>query len=605
LRWTVRRRVVLFDQTGWEDLVRFGLFYEHQLPRPWAPDQEAGLLSDALEQVELADRLGFHSVWEVEHHFLEEYSHSSAPEVFLAAASQRTKRIRLGHGIVQLPPGYNHPVRVAERVATLDLVSGGRVEFGTGESSSQMELGGFGVDRERKHEQWEEMLDAISRMFVEEPFAGHDGPWMRIPPRNVLPKPLQKPHPPLWVACTRRESIVMAARKGLGALSFSFVEPEDAEEWVDAYYAAVESEECVPGGFAVNPNVAVVLPLMCHQDEATAIERGIDGAHFFGYSLAHFYVFGKHRPGRTNLWEEFERNRGDLGFAREIITADQAPLGVSLLQEGLGSLRGAVGTPEQIAGLCERYERVGVDQVIFVSQAGRNVHEHICESLELFARDVLPRFEERADRAENEKAERLADACHRGLARRDPPRHADPAYEVSPQGEPGPAPPSPQQFREEDSAPPGRRPALGQALRRRGEVAFLTILRGRTDGQLERLVGSGPALRAVFRGMERAFRSERAAGFTGEIQYELTGKDGPRLWTIRVKDDRAEAIPGQATSPAVTLRMSVPTFARMLSRELEPGRALLEGELEVTGDLHLASRLGRMFTPPGTEETTR
>src|SRR5499425_1007962 len=128
--------------------MRFGLFYELQLPRPWSPSSEEGCLNQALEQIELADRVGFDYVWEVEHHFLEEYSHSSAPEVFLAAASQRTQHIRLGHGIVQIPPAFNHPARVAERIATLDLLSGGRVEFGTGESSSQAELGGFGVERE-------------------------------------------------------------------------------------------------------------------------------------------------------------------------------------------------------------------------------------------------------------------------------------------------------------------------------------------------------------------------------------------------------------------------------------------------------------------------
>src|SRR5918911_1481204 len=139
--------------------MKFGIFYEHQLPRPWGPDAERGLLHDALEQVELADRLGFDHVWEVEHHFLEEYSHSSAPEVFLAAASQRTRRIRLGHGIVLLPLGYNHTARVAERIASLDLLSDGRVDFGTGESSSEVELGGFGVDRATKREQWSEALD--------------------------------------------------------------------------------------------------------------------------------------------------------------------------------------------------------------------------------------------------------------------------------------------------------------------------------------------------------------------------------------------------------------------------------------------------------------
>ena len=272
--------------------MRFGLFYEHQMARPWAEGAEEKLLLDALEQVELADRLGFESVWEVEHHFLEEYSHSSAPEVFLAAASQRTKRMRLGHGIVQLPPNFNHPARVAERIATLDLISGGRVEFGTGESGSQMELGGFRIDRALKHAQWEEALDAVTRMMVEEPFAGYQGKFISMPRRNVVPKPKQKPHPPLWVACSRRETIRIAARKGIGALSFSFIEPEEAKEWVDDYYRILASEECVPAGFAVNPNLAVVVPFMCHPDEQTAIERGIDGAHFFGYSLAHYYVFG-------------------------------------------------------------------------------------------------------------------------------------------------------------------------------------------------------------------------------------------------------------------------------------------------------------------------
>src|ERR687888_422133 len=141
--------------------MQFGLFYEHQVPRPWNPEAERQVLLESLEQVALADRLGIEYVWEVEHHFLEEYSHSSAPEVFLAAASQRTSRIRLGHGITLTPPRVNHPARVAERIATLDLICDGRLEFGTGESSSQAELGGFLVERDRKREMWDDALDAI------------------------------------------------------------------------------------------------------------------------------------------------------------------------------------------------------------------------------------------------------------------------------------------------------------------------------------------------------------------------------------------------------------------------------------------------------------
>jgi alkanesulfonate monooxygenase SsuD/methylene tetrahydromethanopterin reductase-like flavin-dependent oxidoreductase (luciferase family) len=152
--------------------MRFGIFYEHQLPRPWGEGDELCLFQEALDQVELADRLGIDYAWEVEHHFLEEYSHSSAPEVFLAACSQRTKRIRLGHGIVLMPPDYNHPARVAERIARLDPVSKGRVEFGTGESSARAELGGFGVDVEQKRDQWLEAVEQVADMLAMDPYPG-------------------------------------------------------------------------------------------------------------------------------------------------------------------------------------------------------------------------------------------------------------------------------------------------------------------------------------------------------------------------------------------------------------------------------------------------
>jgi alkanesulfonate monooxygenase SsuD/methylene tetrahydromethanopterin reductase-like flavin-dependent oxidoreductase (luciferase family) len=410
--------------------MRFGIFYEHQLPRPWGPDDEHKLLLNALEQVELADKLGIDYVWEVEHHFLEEYSHSSAPEVFLAAASQRTSRIRLGHGIVQLPPNFNHPARVAERIATLDLISNGRVDFGTGEASSETELGGFLVDREKKRAQWTEAIDVVARMLVEEPFAGHEGESITVPPRNVVPKPLQKPHPPLWVACSRRETIHLAATKGIGALSFSFVEADEARSWVNDYYETLASEECVPAGFSVNPAVACVLPFMCHSDEETAIARGLDGGHFFGYSLGHYYVYGAHKPGVTNVWEEFQANRDSFGFNRRVAAQTGEPLGAQLMEQGLGSLRGAIGTPDQVRELIRRYEDAGVDQLIFVSQAGRNRHEDVCESLELFAKEVMPEFKDRAEDRERRKAERLAPAIDQALKRREPPRKAPADYVV-------------------------------------------------------------------------------------------------------------------------------------------------------------------------------
>jgi len=410
--------------------MKFGIFYEHQLPRPWHDGDEAKLLRDALEQVELADKLGFDVVWEVEHHFLEEYSHSSAPEVFLAAASQRTRQIRLGHGIVLLPPQYNHPARVAERIATLDLLSGGRVEFGTGESSSEMELSGFGVPREEKRKMWEEMVRLVPQMLVETPFPGCDTPYLKMPPRNVVPKPSQKPHPPLWVACSRRETIHLAAEKGLGALSFAFINPDEARHWVLDYYKTLET--AVPVAYAVNPNIAITTTFMCCKDEQEAIDKGIDGAHFFGYSLGHYYVYGDHIPGRSDVWQEFQERRESFGFSRKIVRAGEpVPLGAKILEQGLGALRGAVGTPAQITEFLAGFEQAGIDQVILVSQAGRNRHEDICESLTLFAKEVMPRFKDREPAREREKAQRLAPVVERALSRREAPERAfDERYRV-------------------------------------------------------------------------------------------------------------------------------------------------------------------------------
>ena len=412
--------------------MKFGIFYEHQLPRPWSDGDEHRLLKDALDQIELADRLGYDYVWEVEHHFLEEYSHSSAPEVFLAAASQRTQRIRLGHGITLLPSAYNHTARVVERINTLDILSDGRVDFGSGESSSNAELDGFAIDRTTKREQWLDHIEAATRMMVEEPFTGWDGPWLQMPPRNVVPKPYQRPHPPLWVACSQRETIHLAAQKGMGALTFAFVEPGEAEQWVGEYHDIIASEACVPAGFAVNPNIACVLPFMCHEDEETALERGIDGAHFFGYSLGHFYGFGDHRPGTTDIWAEFQENRSAFGFDRKTASQTAVSLRARMEGEGLLSLRGAIGTPDQIRQLLREYEAAGIDQVIFVSQAGRNRHEHICESMELFAREVMGEFAERDPAHVVARDERLTGAVSAALTRREGPRTMDPNYRIPP-----------------------------------------------------------------------------------------------------------------------------------------------------------------------------
>jgi hypothetical protein len=408
-------------------------------------------------------------------------------------------------------------------------------------------------------------------MFVEEPFAGADGRYVRMPPRNVVPKPRQKPHPPLWVACSRRSTIRMAARRGIGALSFSFVEPEEAGTWVREYEEIIASERCVPAGFAVNPRVAVTVPMHVHADEATAIERGIDGAHFFGYALAHYYVFGDHRPGRTDVWREFQERREDVGFARGSIEAAGDALGIRVLEQGLGSLRGAIGTPEQVRDLLRRYEAAGVDQVMFVMQAGRTRHEHIVEALELFGREVAPEFAARADAADAAREERLGDAIRQALARRPPPRTLDDVAPVAPL-------------------------ASGPAGRRTPADLVAGAVRRVPDRAIERTVGSDVALRVLFEGMAKRFRPDRADGFSGELQYVLTMSDGSaKPWTVTVNGTKARVRRGPAADPALTVTLALTDIVRVAAGELDLGAALFDGRLGLEGDLDLANRLGPMF----------
>lgn len=357
--------------------MKFGIFYELQLPRPWGPHSERDLYRNALSQLELADRLGYDYAWEVEHHFLEEYSHSPAPEVFLGAASQRTRNIRLGHGIIQLTT--NHPARVAERVACLDLLSDGRVEFGIGEGASITELEPFGRAMPEKRAVWEDAVRCILPMMREEGWEYH-GPHFDFPLRNVLPKPLQRPNPPLWVACSQLETIEMAGRRGMGALGFQFLSAEAAHAWVHAYYNSFVKRQELLCDHATNPNIAIVTYFMCAETDEEARRRA-DGVTFFQFALRYYgAAAGRERakPGTVSLWDEYRRWKGENAEA-----VDRALRG------------GLIGSPETIRRKLRKFEASNIDQVILLNQAGNNSHEHICESLELFGREVMPEFHAR------------------------------------------------------------------------------------------------------------------------------------------------------------------------------------------------------------------
>lgn len=385
--------------------MRFGIFYEHQLPRPWNPGDEARLFHQALEQVQLADRLGYDYAWEVEHHFLEEYSHSSAPEVFLVACAALTKTIRLGHGIRQVIPNYNHPARTAEALATLDIVSRGRLEFGIGEGATRLELGGFGIPAREKRALALEAAEQIANMLVMDPYPGFEGNGFSMPCRNIVPKPVQAPHPPMWMACTNRDTIKVAAQSGVGALAFSFLDPEEAKTWSEIYYGIIKSEACVPIGHAVNANLAMVSNFSVHPDRDEAIRRGQEGFEFFSYAV-NALVAHDALPGRSTLFADFQKSRA--ASDDEIIAARRA---AQVNASG-------IGTPQDIREHIQGFEASGVDQVIFLQQAGRNQHQHIVESLELFAAEVMPAFKAEAAEREAKKAAELAPYLEAAMQRK-------------------------------------------------------------------------------------------------------------------------------------------------------------------------------------------
>lgn len=352
--------------------MKFGIFYELQLPRPWEGGAEHNLFQNALTQIELADKLGYDYAWQVEHHFMEEYSHSSAPEVFLGAASQRTKNIRLGHGIIQLPT--NHPARVAERVSTLDLVSNGRVELGIGEGSSVTELHPFDRRFRDKRAVWEDSVKAMMPMFWEEGWE-YEGEFFSFPARNVVPKPLQKPHPPLWVACSQMDTVKMAGRRGMGVLGFQFVDPESAKAWRHAYYNEYLNHLDKLCDYQTNPNLAVVSPFMCCESDEEAQEK-MDGWSFFQFALVLYNKEGPFEPGQVNFWERYLEWKATNP------------------EENIPN-RGLVGSPETILRKLEDFQAAHIDQVILLNQAGKNKHEDIVSSLKLFAEKVMPEFKAR------------------------------------------------------------------------------------------------------------------------------------------------------------------------------------------------------------------
>jgi alkanesulfonate monooxygenase SsuD/methylene tetrahydromethanopterin reductase-like flavin-dependent oxidoreductase (luciferase family) len=357
--------------------MKFGIFYELSVPKPWDRESERRVFLNALEQVELADQLGFDQVWAVEHHFLEEYSHCSAPEIFLTACAMRTKHIRVGHGVMLVLPPFNHPVRCAERAASLDIVSGGRLEFGTGRSTTWTELGGFGVDPDVTKDMWDEAVHAIPRMWLQDEFSW-EGKYFRCPPRNVIPKPYQRPHPPIWVAVSSPETAVQAGERGIGCLGVSIGTPQEQEERVKQYRHVLRTA-CNPVGEFVNEQVNTLNWLYCDENPEEAARWGKKLLYTFNYLANQFVAIKQAYPTRSY-------STPGLIFSLRRESATEG--GDARITPGL-----AVGDPDHVIKAMKRWESTGVDRVCFLLNANEVIpQDKVLNSLRTFAQYVMPEF---------------------------------------------------------------------------------------------------------------------------------------------------------------------------------------------------------------------
>ena len=355
--------------------MKFGLMYEIQVPEPHHPGIEQERYKQVLAQVDLADEEGFDYFWTVEHHFLREFSHCSAPEVLYGAISQRTKRIRIGHAVALLPGQYNHPVRVAERAAVLDILSDGRMDLGTGRSTTLIEMDGFEVNPEETRAQWEEAVRMIPRMWTEETFS-HEGQFYTIPPRSVIPKPVQKPHPPMWVACSQPDSFRSAGEMGLGVLCFNLGGYAQMEERVGAYREAVKNAN--PVGQFINDQVAALCMIHVAEDDEEARRVAAPEGEWFVNKAEELYQPWQGRQVPSSYQ-----------FA---VSAVQEERVNKTAADHIESGAFAMGDPDTVIKVLKNYEAAGVDQILCFMQMGNLAHSRIMDSIKLFARHVIPYF---------------------------------------------------------------------------------------------------------------------------------------------------------------------------------------------------------------------
>jgi alkanesulfonate monooxygenase SsuD/methylene tetrahydromethanopterin reductase-like flavin-dependent oxidoreductase (luciferase family) len=375
--------------------VRIGLFYQIQVPKPWTSTSESQRIYEALEQIPFAEEQGFESVWFSEHHFRPVWSHNSAPDLTLAAVSQRTSRIRLGVGVVLAP--IHHPLHVAQRMATLDILSRGRVDVGLGRTGYPYQLTPYGTDLADTRGMWQEFADVLPRIWTEEEVA-YQGHYYQIPRREVLPKPVQRPHPPLWSACGSDETARQTGALGMGGLFGSEGGPERIKALMALYREALAT---APGnGAASAPRAALMTAGFCHEDPQIVASRGTE--------LVGWYIEQQRERARL-VWRDYDPSTVPPDYegyyARDKRLAGGPypgePTPAEIRAEGT---KFCVGTPAECIRFLERYEALGIEEAILLCAVGPARHEEVLHTLRLFGEEVIPHFQKRGNEARPRQA---------------------------------------------------------------------------------------------------------------------------------------------------------------------------------------------------------
>jgi alkanesulfonate monooxygenase SsuD/methylene tetrahydromethanopterin reductase-like flavin-dependent oxidoreductase (luciferase family) len=378
--------------------MKLDLLYEFQPKiRPWSKphpygqrDAEQRTYDEAIAEIQYADKLGFHTAWVVEHHFRDGRSASPCSEAILGALAASTEQIRLGFGVTLMPFGFIHPARVAEKVATVDVLSHGRVEWGTGRSTP-MEQTAFGVPTDdRSRAEWREAVEIVVRMWEEELFSW-ESEHLSFPPRVQTPKPFQDPHPPVWQAAASETSAISAGELGLGLLSFSLLQPvEKMAEHINAYRAA--QAIATPDDMLTrvqNNRVGVYTLVHAYDDPDDAAAYGLwESVNWWYRHLAEFTL-------QWELAQLPDEEKDKIFPLLRPVAEGKVPVEQYQEQDMI-----ILGTGEECLRKILRYAEVGVDELLCYVQFGDLPHDKVMRNLEILAKDVMPELEARGHRVD-------------------------------------------------------------------------------------------------------------------------------------------------------------------------------------------------------------